>query len=264
MCCMCMILSDGGRSKELGQVTCGFTLWSLMDKSDHPPLEPWLQPPHGSLPLSPPANPPHPLHGDLSVFIPDTVVSGHEIPLQSLGTWLMHRSLPGVCAPEFETMDWGRRKKEGRKRLLNLYCKMTVSVWVMFQFLLVLAQLICSILPMASSVSPHALLWIAPICCLLPNSPDCDAGHLSVQKYLPGKPPRSLLPSGCLAEYLSPCFSTYCLTNPNGLSCVLQDLAFVIICLPAKLETWIQCPGNSLPSQSAHSKNSYICIWNVL
>lgn len=75
-----MILSDGGRSKELGQVTCGFTLWSLMDKSDHPPLEPWLQSPHGSLPLSPPANPPHPLHGDLSVFIPDTVVSGHEIP----------------------------------------------------------------------------------------------------------------------------------------------------------------------------------------
>lgn len=189
---------------------------------------------------------------------------GMKSPLQSLGTWLMHRSLPGVCAPEFETTDWGRRRKEGRKRLLNLYCKMTVSVWVMFQFLLVLAQLICSILPMASSVSPHALLWIAPICCLLPNSPDRDAGHLSVQKYLPGKPPRSLLPSGCLAEYLSPCFSAYCLTNPNGLSRVLQDLAFVIICLPAKLETWIQCPGNSLLSQSAHSKNSYICIWNVL
>lgn len=76
------------------------------------------------------------------------------------------------------------------------------------------------------------------------------------RKVSPRKPPHSLLPSGCFTEYLSPCFSTYCFTNPNVLELCSSG--------PGLCNTLSPGPGNSLPSLSAHSKNSYICIWNVL
>lgn len=169
---------------------------------------------------SPPANPACLFHNGLPVFIHDTV----EIPLQSLGTWLMRRSLPGVCAPELEPKDWGR--------LLNLYCKTTVSVWVMFLFLLVLSQLICCLLPIAGSVSPHALLGITPICYLLPNSPDWwFRSSLSLGKSPPGS---FLTPFSRLGVSQSTCLLAsppIVLQTRTCWSCVLQELVFVIFCL---------------------------------